>query len=96
MDPEQFSIVHKEVNMQSRTIKEAMFIHIQDPPKQKPGKISVTAHMGSTSTSFTNVPTQTNTTAYFHGQPITPLLVPPLPIPPAAHLGRGAQTFHIS
>ena len=32
MDPNQFSIVHKEVNMQSRTIKEAMFICIQDPP----------------------------------------------------------------
>ena len=32
MDPNQFSIVHKEVNSQSRTIKEAMFIHMQDPP----------------------------------------------------------------
>ena len=31
MDPEQFNIVHKEVNNQSRTIKEAMFIHVQDP-----------------------------------------------------------------
>ena len=31
MDPEQFSIVHKEVNNQSRTIKEAMFIWVQDP-----------------------------------------------------------------
>ena len=31
MDPEQFSIVHKEVNNQSRTIKEAMFICVQDP-----------------------------------------------------------------
>ena len=31
MDPEQFSIVHKEVNNHSRTIKEAMFICIQDP-----------------------------------------------------------------
>ena len=31
MDPEQFSIVHKEVNNQSRTIKEAMFIWAQDP-----------------------------------------------------------------
>ena len=31
MDPEQFSIVHKEVNSQSRTIKEAMFIWVQDP-----------------------------------------------------------------
>ena len=32
MDPQQFNIVHKEVNSFSRTIKEAMFIHIQDPP----------------------------------------------------------------
>ena len=31
MDPEQFNIVHKEVNNQSRTIKEAMFICVQDP-----------------------------------------------------------------
>ena len=31
MDPEQFSIVHKEVNNHSRTIKEAMFIQVQDP-----------------------------------------------------------------
>ena len=32
LDPNQFNIVHKEVNSQSRTIKEAMFIHVQDPP----------------------------------------------------------------
>ena len=32
MDPNQFSIVHKEVNSQPRTIKEAMFICMQDPP----------------------------------------------------------------
>ena len=31
MDPEQFNIVHKEVNSQSRTITEAMFICMQDP-----------------------------------------------------------------
>ena len=31
MDPDQFSIVHKEVNSHSRTIKEAMFIWVQDP-----------------------------------------------------------------
>ena len=31
VDPEQFNIVHKEVNSHSRTIKEAMFIHVQDP-----------------------------------------------------------------
>ena len=32
MDPNQLNIVPKEVNSQSRTIKEAMFIHVQDPP----------------------------------------------------------------
>ena len=31
MDPEQFNIVHKEVNSHSRIIKEAMFICMQDP-----------------------------------------------------------------
>ena len=32
MDPNQFSIVHKEVKSQHGTIKEAMFICAQDPP----------------------------------------------------------------
>ena len=32
MDPNQFNIIHKEVNSQPRTIKEAMFICMQDPP----------------------------------------------------------------
>ena len=31
MDPEQLNIVYKEVNSHSRTIKEAMFICVQDP-----------------------------------------------------------------
>ena len=31
LDPEQFNIMHKEVHSQSRTIKEAMFICVQDP-----------------------------------------------------------------
>ena len=31
LDPEQFNIVHKEVHSHSRTIKEAMFIHVHDP-----------------------------------------------------------------
>ena len=35
MDPEQFNIVHKEVNSHSRTIKEAMFICVQDPTLNK-------------------------------------------------------------
>ena len=32
LDPNQFNIMHKEVRSQSRTIKEAMFIRVQDPP----------------------------------------------------------------
>ena len=32
LDPNQFNIMHKEVHGQSRTIKEAMFIHVQDHP----------------------------------------------------------------
>ena len=32
MDPNQFNIIHKEVNSQPRTIKEAMFICMQDSP----------------------------------------------------------------
>ena len=31
MDPEQFNIVHKEVNSHFRTMKEAMVIQVQDP-----------------------------------------------------------------
>ena len=83
MDPNQFNIVYKEVNNQSRTIKEAMFICIQDPPKQKPGQVSTTAHMGPTTTGITNVPMQANTIANNY---ITPLLVPLLPLPPTLPL----------
>ena len=32
LDPNQFNIMHKEIHSQSRTIKEAMFICVQDPP----------------------------------------------------------------
>ena len=32
LDPNQFNIMHKEVHSQSRIIKEAMFICVQDPP----------------------------------------------------------------
>ena len=81
MDPNQFNIVHKEVNSQSRTIKEAMFICIQDPPKQKSGQVPTTVYMGPTSTSLINVPVQANTTANIHYQHITPLLVQPPSLP---------------
>ena len=39
MDPEQFNIVHKEVNSHSRTTKEAVFIHMQyQTPNRNLGK----------------------------------------------------------
>ena len=79
LDPNQFNIVHKEVNSQSRTIKEAMFIHIQDPPQQEFGQVPAATHMGPALTCITNVPVQTNTTANHHSQLINPLLVPPFP-----------------
>ena len=98
MDPNQFNIVHKKVNNQSRTIKEAMFICVQDPPKQKFGKIPATAYMGSSATGLTNIPMQANTAANFHCQHITPPLVQTLPLlpfhPPTIQLG-GDHTFLI-
>ena len=74
LDPQQFNIVHKEVNSFSRTIKEAMFIHVQDPPKQELGQVPAATYMGQSSTSLTHVPTQANTTTNY--QHVTPLLVP--------------------
>ena len=70
MDPHQFNIVHKEVNSLSRTIKKAMFICVQDPPKQELGQVTAATHMGQSSTSLTHVPTQGNTaTNYQHIPP---------------------------
>ena len=79
LDPNQFNIVHKKVNSQSRTIKEAMFICIQDPPQQEFGQVPTATYMGPALTCITNIPAQTNTTANNHSQSITPILVPSLP-----------------
>ena len=95
MDPNQFNIVHKEVNSQSRTIKEAMFICIQDPPQQKLGQVSTTTYMGPALSCITNVPVQGNTAANNYINPITPPTGNPPPFPltsPATHLG-GGNTF---
>ena len=81
LDPQQFNIVHKEVNSFSRTIKEAMFIHVQDPPKQELGQVPAAAYMGQSSTSLTHFPTQANTTTNY--QHVTPLLVPSPPPNPS-------------
>ena len=81
MDPNQFSIVHKEVNSQPRTIKEAMFIHVQDPPLNRNlGKYQLHAfgiiyykhHQHYSASQPTYHPTS---------HPTTPLLVPPSPFP---------------
>ena len=59
LEPDDFNIIHKEVHSQSRTIKEAMFIHANDPTlKQKPGKISTSAYMGQHTTGITNATAQ--------------------------------------
>ena len=94
MDPNQFNIVHKEVNNQSRTIKEAMFICMQDPPKQELGQVPAAAHMGPPSTSLTHVPTQANTiTNYQH---ITPYWFPlPTPIPSSHYPFRWGAHFSL-
>ena len=42
LDPNQFNIMHKEVHSQSRTIKEAMFICVQDPPQLQHRQIPTT------------------------------------------------------
>ena len=60
MDPNQFNIVHKEVNSHSRTIKEAMFIHVQDPPKQEHWKVPTSAHMGPPPPVISNSSVQAN------------------------------------
>ena len=60
MDPNQFNIVHKEVNSHSRTIKEAMFICVQYPPKQKPWKVPASAYMGPPPPGISNPPAQAN------------------------------------
>ena len=60
MDPNQFSIVHKEVNSQPRTIKEAMYMWVQDPPQQEHWKVPASTYLGPTSSSISNTPVQAN------------------------------------
>ena len=87
LDPEQFNIMHKEVHSQSRTIKEAMFIHVQDPPQLQHRQIPTASHMGPAITVITSVLTKTNISTNKHhqhipptGTPQTPPLAPPLPL----------------
>ena len=83
MDPNQFNIMHKEVNSHSRTIKEAMFIHVQDPPQQKPGQVPEAAHMGPPPPGITHSPVQAQQPSNHLFSYITPPLVP---LPPYTFL----------
>ena len=59
LDSENFSIIHKEVHSHSRTIKEAMFIHVNDPTlQQKSRKISTSTCMEQHTTGITNITAQ--------------------------------------
>ena len=94
MDPDQFNILHKEVNSHSRTIKEATFICMQDPTLNRNlGKYQLPdiwdhlLHHPPYSTSLQTI--------QLHPQPPNPLLVPPFPHPllPLSIMTEGAHTF---
>ena len=95
MDPEQFNIVHKEVNSQSRTIKEAMLICMQDPTLNrnlwKYQLPCIWDHLLLASPTLQCKPSNLPTTPTLASNP---LLVPPTP--PAVHTGRGTHTFMVS
>ena len=86
VDPEQFNIVHKEVNSHSRTIKEAMFIHVQDPTLNRNlGEYQlphIWDHFLLASPTLQHKPSSLPTTP----TPPNPLLVPPHH-PPTVHNG---------
>ena len=96
MDPNQFSIVHEEVNSQPRTIKEAMYIWVQDPPQQEHRKVPASTHLWPTSTSISYTPAQANQSNQPFNQQhshLTPLLVTPLHSPLPLTLWWGAHQF---
>ena len=74
-DPDQFNIVHKDVNSHSRTIKEAMFIWVQDPTLNRNlGKyqlLHIWDHLLQASPTLQCKPS----TIQLHPQPPNPLLV---------------------
>ena len=93
MDPNQFNIVHKEVNSHSRTIKEAMFISVQDPPKQKSWKVPASTYMGPPPPGISNHSVQANqptSQLYSHVRP--PLVLPPFP---HYHHSGGTHNFFL-
>ena len=92
MDPEQFSIVHKEVNSQSRTMKEAMFIWIQDPTLNRNlGKYQlphIWDQLLMASPTLQCTPSSIPTTSPTPNPP--PYWCPP---PPATHTGGGTYFY---
>ena len=81
MDPEQFNIVHKEVNSHSRTIKETMFICVQDP--------TLNRNLGSTSYLTYGTISLRNHLP----KPPTHLQVPPIPSLLLSHIGGGTYFY---
>ena len=99
MDSEQFNIVHKEVNSHSRTIKEAMFIHVEDPTSTENWE-SINCHIYGTIYFRHHPPCSSSLPAFQPPPPHPPNH--PLPIPiqvppsPATHTGRGHILFLVS
>ena len=86
MDPDQFNIVHKEVNSHSRTIK-GSHVHpcARLHPRQEPGQVQAAAHMGPPPPGITHLTVQAFKPSNFTLSHLTPLLVPPTP--PTVHYG---------
>ena len=89
MDPNQVNIVHKEVNSHSRTIKEAMFIHVQDPTLNRNlGKYLLPHIWDHLLQALTNPPVQVNQPTNQLNSHITPPTGSPSTtpfIPPPSH-----------
>ena len=93
MDLEQFNIVHKEVNNQSRTIKEAMFICVQDPNLNR--NLQKTSSCTYGTTFYLHLPLCSASLPVFQCPPPKPPTGSPLPFPHplAAYPGGGTYIF---
>ena len=102
MDPNQFNIVHKEVNSQYRTIKEAMFIHVQDPPSTETwantncciyGTSSYMHHQCSSPSQLSSQPLQPTHNPPTGPHPTIPPLPPTSTLPLSIQVGRATYFF---
>ena len=93
MDPEQFNIVHKEGQQPFQDHQGSnVHLHAGPYPKQEPGEIPATSHMGPPPSGITNLTAQAfQPSNYTH--PLTPYWSS---LPPAVHTGRGTHTFMVS